>query len=137
MLDSRDVGDELEIRNVVARAAQYADTGDLDDYAALFTEDARWAMPGFPEKNGRAAIRAAGEARRAEGQTGPGSASRHLVSTVAVALDGDRAVADSYWQFFVETASEAPRLFSMGAYRDSFVRTGQGWRIAERAITSG
>ncbi|ROO84969.1 3-phenylpropionate/cinnamic acid dioxygenase small subunit [Actinocorallia herbida] len=135
--DRRDVADELEIRGVLARVAQYSDTGDLDDYAALFTEDARWSMGDWPEKNGRAEIRAAGAARRAEGQTGPGSQSRHLVGTVAVALDGDRAVADSYWQFWVETAAEAPRLFSMGAYRDTLHRTGHGWRIAERVVTAG
>ncbi|MDX6740962.1 nuclear transport factor 2 family protein [Actinocorallia sp. A-T 12471] len=135
--DWRGVADELEIRGVLARVAQYSDTGDLADYAALFTEDARWSMAGWPEKTGRAAIREAGAARRAEGQTGPGSATRHLVGTVAVALDGDRAIADSYWQFWVETASAAPRLFSMGAYRDTLHRTDHGWKIADRLITPG
>lgn len=131
-----EIADELAIRNVLARVAHCSDAGDLADYGALFTEDARWEMPGVPVKRGRAEIVAAGAARRAEGVTGPGSHSRHLISTVSVAVEGDRAVAESYWQFFVDTAT-APVLRSMGAYRDTFRRTGRGWLLAERLITAG
>lgn len=130
------VADELEIRNVLARVAQGSDTGDLTAYGELFTEDARWEMPGVPVKSGRAEIVAAGAARRAEGVTGPGSHSRHLITTVAVAVTGDEAVAESYWQFFTGTAT-APTLRSMGAYRDTFRRTAHGWKLAERLITPG
>ncbi len=130
------VADELEIRNVLARIAQGSDTGDLTAYGELFTEDARWDMPGVPVKNGREEIVAAGAARRAEGVTGPGSRTRHLISTIAVAVDGDRAVAESYWQFFTDTAT-TPALRSMGAYRDTFLRTEHGWKLAERLITPG
>ncbi|WP_106401681.1 nuclear transport factor 2 family protein [Actinocorallia populi] len=130
------VADELEIRNVLARIAQGSDAGGLADYGELFTEDARWEMPGVPVKNGRAEIVAAGAARRAEGVTGPGSRSRHLISTVAVSVAGDRAVAESYWQFFTDTTT-TPTLRSMGAYRDTFRRTEHGWRLAERLITPG
>lgn len=135
MADAR-VRDELEIRNVLARVAHHSDTGDLDDYGAQFTEDARWIMPGAPSRQGRAEIRAAGAARRAEGVTGPGSNTRHVISTVAVTVDGDEAVAESYWQFYAETAT-APVLRSMGHYRDTFRRTAEGWRLARREITSG
>jgi len=130
------VADELEIRNVLARIAHASDAGDLADYGDLFTEDARWDMPGVPVKNSRAEIVAAGAVRRAEGVTGPGSRSRHVITTVAVSVEGDRAVAESYWQFFTDTAT-APTLASMGAYRDTFRRTERGWRLAERLITLG
>jgi uncharacterized protein (TIGR02246 family) len=129
--------DELAIRNALARIAQYADSGDLADYAALFTEDARWEMPdGEGSRTGRAAIRAAGADRRTGRFTGPGSHTRHIVGTVAVTVTGDTAVADSYWQFYGNTDT-APELRSMGAYRDTFVRTPEGWRLAERLITLG
>lgn len=131
------VADELAIRNVLARIAQCADSGSLDDYAALFTEDARWAMPPVPVKHGRAEIRAASEDRRASLATGPGSHTRHVISTIAVTVDGDQAVAESYWQFYVSTDAK-PELRSMGAYRDTFRRaTGGGWQLAERLITTG
>jgi uncharacterized protein (TIGR02246 family) len=135
-MNSADARDELEIRNVLARIAQYSDTGSLDDYAAQFTNDASWEMPPAPFRRGRAAIRAAGAERRAAGQTGPGSHTRHVISTVAVSVDGESAVAESYWQFYSDTGS-APVLRSMGCYRDTFCRTGAGWRLVWRQITSG
>ncbi|MCW2916829.1 MAG: nuclear transport factor 2 family protein [Actinomycetia bacterium] len=128
--------DELGIRNVISRIARCSDAGDLADYGALFTEDASWSMRGVPVKKGRQAIVDAGAARRAEGVTGPGTFTRHLVDTVAVTVEGDTAVAESYWQFFTDTAA-APVLRSMGAYRDTFRRTPSGWQLAERLITSG
>ncbi|MGI8335553.1 nuclear transport factor 2 family protein [Actinomadura scrupuli] len=135
-VDTGRIRDELEIRNVLARIARLSDMGDLDDYAAQFTGDAHWEMPGAPPKHGRAEIRAAGAARRAEGLTGPGSQTRHVVGTVTVTVDGDQAVAESYWQFYADTAT-APALRSMGHYRDTFRRTARGWRLARREITSG
>jgi 3-phenylpropionate/cinnamic acid dioxygenase small subunit len=129
-------GDELEIRTVLARIAQLSDMGDLDDYGAQFAETAVWELPGAPVKHGRAEIQAAGAERRAHGGTGPGSQTRHVVSTVAVTLNGDSAVAESYWQFFTDTGT-APRVQSIGHYRDTFSRTPQGWRLARRQITLG
>jgi 3-phenylpropionate/cinnamic acid dioxygenase small subunit len=131
-----DVRDELDIRNVVARIAHYSDMGELDDYGSQFAADASWEMPGTSPKRGRREIQEAGAARRAEGVTGPGSQTRHVVTTVAVTVDGDSAVADSYWQFYNDTAT-APVLRSMGHYRDTFRREPDGWRLAERLITNG
>jgi uncharacterized protein (TIGR02246 family) len=128
--------DELEIRNGLARIAQYSDTGDLDDYAAQFSDDATWELPPAPPKHGRAEIQAAAASRRAEHQTGPGTHTRHVITTVAVSVDGDTAVADSYWQFYTATAT-VPVLNSMGSYRDTFCRTPAGWRLAHRHITPG
>jgi 3-phenylpropionate/cinnamic acid dioxygenase small subunit len=92
-------------------------------------------MPGAPRR-GHAEIRAGSEDRRAADQIGPGSNTRHMVSTVAVTVDGDRAFADSYWQFYVDTAS-TPRLQLMGAYHDELVRVGADWKLARRQITIG
>ena len=127
--------DELAVRNVVARVALYADGPDVDAYVNLFTPDAAWEMPGAPRR-GHAEIRAGSEERRAAGQIGPGSNTRHVVSTVAVTVDGDKAVADSYWQFYVDTAS-APRLQLMGTYHDELVRVGADWKLARRQIAIG
>jgi uncharacterized protein (TIGR02246 family) len=132
----RRVADELDIRSIVARLAQLADDGDLDEYVDLFTDDAHWAMPGAP-RTGKADIRAGAEARRATGEAGPGSNSRHMITTVAVTADGsDTAVADSYWLFYVDTAT-APTLKLCGTYRDAFRRTQAGWKLARRDITFG
>lgn len=133
---SDSVADELAIRNVLALVARHADDGPLSTYGALFTEEARWEMLGAPVRVGRAAIVGAGAERRAAGVTGPGSGSRHLVGTISVRVDGDDAVAESYWQFYVDTAT-SPTLRSMGHYLDTFRRTADGWRLDHRRITVG
>jgi uncharacterized protein (TIGR02246 family) len=127
--------DELAVRNVIARLALFADGPDVDAYVDLFAPDAVWEMPGAPRK-GHAAIRAGSEERRAAGQIGPGSNTRHSVSTVVVTVDGDTAVADSYWQFWVDTAT-TPRIQLMGAYHDELVRMGDAWKLSRRQITVG
>jgi len=127
--------DELAVRNLVARVAQYADGPDVDAYVALFTPDAVWDMPGAPRK-GHAEIRAGSEERRAAGQVGPGSNTRHVISTMAVHVDGDRASADSVWQFYVDT-NAAPRVQLMGTYHDECRRVGHDWKLARRQITFG
>jgi 3-phenylpropionate/cinnamic acid dioxygenase small subunit len=127
---------ELQIRNVIARIAILADQGDLEEYADQFTEDSVWDFPTAP-RHGRADIRAGGEARRVEGTTGPGSASRHIITTVAVTVEGaDRATADSYFVFLQNTTT-SPTIFNMGAYHDTFVCEEQVWRLAHRQITVG
>lgn len=127
--------DELAVRNVVARVAQYADGPDVEAYVALFTPDAVWDMPGAP-RTGHAEIRAGSEERRAAGQIGPGSNTRHVVSTMVVQVYDDHAVADSVWQFYVDTTS-APRLQLMGTYHDELRRMAGEWKLARRAITIG
>ena len=129
--------DELEVRTLVARLAQYADgLGTVDQYAELFTVDAEWLMPGAP-RFGREDIRAGSHERRASGGIGPGSNSRHVITTMAVDFaDDDTAVVDSYWLYYVDT-HEVPRLTLMGHYHDTAVRTDEGWRMHRREVSFG
>jgi 3-phenylpropionate/cinnamic acid dioxygenase small subunit len=135
---------DAAIRNVLARIAQLADTGDLDEYLTLFADDAVWAMPDNPavgmvanEKRGHTEIRAGAEERRASGLQGPGSDSRHVLTTIAVSLDGDdRATVRSYFLFYGST-STAPVLRTMGQYDDVLVRGANGWQLQHRVITVG
>lgn len=135
---------DAEIRTVLARIAQLADTGDLDEYLTLFTDDAVWAMPDNPaigmlanEKRGHAEIRAGAEERRASGLQGPGTESRHVLTTVAVNVESDdRATVRSYFLFFGSTSVQ-PVLRTMGQYDDVLVRSERGWQLARRTITVG
>ena len=126
------IADELAIRNTIARVAHLADMGlDPDEYVENFTEEADWLMPGAP-RSGRADIKVGWLGRREIKQTGPGSNSRHVVSSI-----GDVATADSYWIFYVNTTT-APTIQLMGHYHDTFQRGVDGrWRIKTRAITFG
>jgi 3-phenylpropionate/cinnamic acid dioxygenase small subunit len=144
MPDVERVAAELEIRNVIARLAQLADTGEVDEYVAQFTDDAAWEMPdnerlGIPGsvRTGRDQIRAGVHERRDAGIQGPGSDTLHSITTTSVRLDGaDAARAHSYFQFVIHTAT-APTLQNMGQYDDTFRRTPDGWKLARRVITFG
>ncbi len=129
------MSDELAVRNLVARLAMLADEGDLGDYVELFAEDARWDMPGG-ELEGRESLLAGAIERRAAGTVGPGSNTRHVITTQSVAVDGDEAVSDAYWQFWVNTATE-PSIALFGTYHDQLVRTEGGWKLAHRVISFG
>ena len=130
------VAAEFEIRNVIARVAHLADDGDLEEYASLFTEDGSWEYPGGPRR-GRADILAGARERRSQKVTGPGSNTRHVITTLAVHVeDATTAVADSYWLFWRDTTT-APVLFNMGHYHDVVRHVDGGWRIARREITLG
>lgn len=130
-----------EIRSLLARVAQLADAGTVEDYLELFTVDAVWEMPANPavgapadRRVGRADIGAGVLARRAAGLQGPGTATRHLVTTTAV--DAPAAAAVSYWMFLAQTAT-APRLVSVGRYDDRVRRVAGRWLLAHRTITVG
>lgn len=138
------MGADAEIRTVLARIAQLADTGDLEEYLTLFTEDAVWGMPDNPavgmtanEKKGHAEILAGAQERRASGLQGPGTESRHVLTTIAINVESeDRATARSYFMFF-DSTSTTPTLRTMGQYDDVLVKGERGWQLARRRITVG
>jgi len=127
--------DDTEIRNLIARIAHLADTGDARQYGRCFSPDARWDMPGG-QRRGRADIIAGSNERRATGEIGPGSATRHMVGTISVDIRGNTAIARSYFQFFAQTTT-TPRLQMVGQYDDEFVRSPDGWLLDHRRITLG
>ncbi|HEY5245979.1 MAG TPA: nuclear transport factor 2 family protein, partial [Acidimicrobiales bacterium] len=78
---------------------------------------------------------------RDEGVTGPGSATRHVITTVVVTVEDPAeetgmATADSCWLFFGNTTT-APVLLGMGRYHDTVRHDDGAWRIARRQITLG
>lgn len=134
---TRRVADELEVRNLVAKLAQLADEGDLDEYIELFTEDARWdGGAALGTTQGHAEILAAARERRNTGRSGPGSNTRHVVTTSTVEIEGDRARGRAVFHYYVKT-DEVPALMMLGTYEDAFVRTERGWRMAQRTVLVG
>src|SRR3954465_6571222 len=104
---------ELEIRNLLARLAQLADSGGTDEYVSLLTDDVVWVMPenpavGLPasESRGRDAIAAGQRERIANGIQGPASNTMHMISTVSVRFDDDElATAHSSFTFWADTTA--------------------------------
>lgn len=125
--------DELEIRNVLARLAQGADDGDLNEYVRLFAEDGSWQAPDGSIREGRSDLLAGAQARRAGGIQGPGTNTFHVVTNTVVNLDGDQATSTSYYQFYGNTDA-TPEIRRTGIYRDEFRRTADGWKMQKRVI---
>lgn len=131
------------IHNLLARLAVLADEGEIEDYLACFTADAVWRLPTIAatgvaaaEVVGREAIAAAARGRRADGVQGPGTATRHIVTGSAIAVDGFRAAGTSYFRFYTHTTGE-PKLVTMGVYHDVFAQVDGIWLLAERTISVG
>jgi 3-phenylpropionate/cinnamic acid dioxygenase small subunit len=127
------VADELEIRNLQARLAHLADEGDLDEYITLFTDDAIWEGSSFGRWSGLEGIMQGATERRAGGTSGPGTHSRHVLTTTMIELDGNEASGRSVFHYYTHT-NATPVLAIMGVYEDKFRRTEQGWKMSHRKI---
>jgi 3-phenylpropionate/cinnamic acid dioxygenase small subunit len=144
MTASANADADAEIRSLLARIAQLADGGELDEYIGQFTDDAVWAMPANPlmgmaasTREGHEEILAGVRERRGGGVQGPGTNTRHVITTTAVEVQDDgHATARSYYLFFGDTDT-TPTLRTMGQYDDVFVRRTHGWQLARRTITVG
>lgn len=134
------IGDRLAIMDLIAQIAQFADSGTVGEYIGCFTSDASWELidaTGLPltpqQRRGHDELRAGVEERRRAGIQGPGTHTRHDVSTIVVTPNGDHATARSYFRYYIAT-DRTPKLERMGSYDDEFVRTTDGWRLSRRVI---
>lgn len=128
------VADELAIRNLIARLAHLADDGELEYYIECFAEDIEWGGGGQPLRQGRTAVLEGARQRRADGITGPGSGSRHVVTTSWVTVHGETASAASIFHFYMHTDTQSPALVSLGVYRDEFCRRSAEWKLVKRTL---
>jgi 3-phenylpropionate/cinnamic acid dioxygenase small subunit len=114
--------------------AERLDAGDLDGLAALF-EHASFRSAGSPlVLTGSAEVRAAfaGSVQFHDGTP----ATQHVTTNLYVDEDpsGDRAVAHSAFTVLQATSKLPLQVVCAGRYTDEFVRTGQGWRFADRLV---
>jgi hypothetical protein len=123
--------DDAAIRNVIGLTAYLGDQGAPEDYRKVYAPDATWRL-GEAIQSGADEIVAAAATRRAEGVSGPGTGTRHLVTPLTIEVTGDTATSVSYFMFLSGTA-----IATAGTYHDELARTGQGWRITRRDITPG
>jgi ketosteroid isomerase-like protein len=138
---------QAEMRNVeqscYALAVEYAEIIDGQEYARLveiFAEDAAFVRPTAPKEpiHGADNIVAMFQARPRNRLT------QHLISNFRVRMETmDTAVGTCRVLFFSSDVSEpetaegrkAASKQSIGTYHDRYVRTKNGWRIAERIGT--
>jgi hypothetical protein len=123
--------DKDAIREVLAEYCFCLDGGRFDDMAALFTEDGTWDTA-FGKATGRDAIaQLARSLRERAGAERPRAV--HLVTNIAIALDGERAQVRSNWMV-MQNSPEGPKIGSGGGYADEMVKKGGHWLFGYRKI---
>ena len=125
------VEDKDAIREVLAEYCFRLDDGRFADMAALFTETGTWDTA-FGRATGRAAIAdLARDIRERAGEQRPRAV--HLVTNIAIALDGASARVRSNWTV-VQNSPEGPKVGSGGAYQDELVKEHGHWLFRYRKI---
>jgi hypothetical protein len=132
-MDEREIGDRLEIADVLARYAYAVDSGDWDLLDSVFTGD---AMIDYTSAGGVKGGRAEVMAWLADVLPNwPGRL--HLIGAMTVRIDGDEArvaaaFADTLAPSREMIAADAKGLLQGGGwYHHHMVRTPSGWRSRE------
>jgi hypothetical protein len=118
------------VRDVAHRLAYASDTAPLEEWAELLADDV--VIDIFGEvATGKESAKAGSTARRAAGRTGPGSGSRHLVTTVVVDVTSETEAEASVTVLFTQggAAVESTRVVT---YQDAYRRDGGRWLLARR-----
>jgi uncharacterized protein (TIGR02246 family) len=124
-----DADHDAAIRRLLARYCHCYDDGRAEDFAALFTEDARFEVFGRATV-GRDAI------REEIGTRKPGQAPGQHVTYNSVIEVGEGATNARAWTDFLYLRRDGDdyRINNAGRYHDRLVREADGWRFATRTI---
>ena len=117
-----------QIRRTLADYCQLLDDGRFDQWADLFTEDARLVLLG-KVTTGRDAIRDYMMEVQPDGSRG-----LHMTANSVVDADGDSATATTDYMF-LRPSGTGLAIIAAGHYHDRLVRDKIRWRFAERGIT--
>ncbi|QMU76458.1 nuclear transport factor 2 family protein [Streptacidiphilus sp. PB12-B1b] len=132
MLTLQEMSDRMEIADLMVRYAHAVDTRDWPLFRELFTPDAVVDYGAFGGPKGSVEEVVA----FLDSVLPLFTATQHLVANCAIALDGDRAAVRTMCHnpMALPGADGAePGLLVCGLwYRDTVLRTPQGWRISER-----
>jgi uncharacterized protein (TIGR02246 family) len=123
--------DRLAINDLFVRYTTALDRGDVETLVDCFTPDASLDSPAVGRHSGHAAIRAfAKQFARFHEQ---GAQLRHVISNLAVELNGERARATCYL-LNVLTRNGKSELLAPGRYECGLVKTDGKWRFQNRVV---
>ncbi|MGO8872124.1 MAG: nuclear transport factor 2 family protein [Acidimicrobiales bacterium] len=117
-----------QIRRTLGQYGQWLDDGLFDEWAELFTDDARLIF-GDQVTEGRRAIREYIMTVQAAGSRG-----LHVTTNSLIDVDGGSASATTDY-VFVRPTPQGLGIIAAGRYHDRLVRDGGRWRFCERTIT--
>lgn len=120
--------DIIAIEQLYAAYNFAADHGDGKGFADCFTPDGVFDAGGSRTEGSDALV----EAGNAIPLVIPGS--RHVSNNLLIQGEGDLATGRAYLTLFA-TRSSPISIMMTGQYEDRLVRSGDGWRFAERKFT--
>lgn len=125
------IEDRLAINDLFVRYTTALDAGDIETIVGCFTEDGSLESPTVGTYTGRTAIRefATRFARFRE----RGSQLRHVISNLAVRLDGNRALATCYL-LNVITRNGQSELLAPGRYECRLAKIDGEWLFEHRLV---
>ncbi len=130
MSDTPDFADWLAIANLKAAYCRLLDTKDWEGWGQLVTEDFRLdvSASGGDVLQGRENVLASVRSSIGNAKTA------HQVHSPEITIDGDSATA--IWPMQDRVVwGESRALTGYGHYHERYVRTADGWRIAEQKLT--
>ena len=125
-----DLADRAAIHDLFTRYCCALDNGEVETVVACFTADAALKSPVI-DIEGHAAIRAF--AGRFAAQRAAGTQFRHMVTNIAVTIDGDRATATAYL-LVVISKDGGHRTLPPGRYECDLVKQNGVWRFSRRTV---
>jgi uncharacterized protein (TIGR02246 family) len=125
------IEDRLAINDLFVRYTTALDAGDVDTIVACFTEDGALESPLVGIYAGRDGIRAFSERFAAVRQRGVQL--RHVISNLAMTVNGDTARATCYLTNIV-TMDGRSQLMPPGRYECELRRVGGNWLFQHRLV---
>lgn len=124
--------DYAEIQQLYSRYAIGVDSGNADMFAGVFTSDGIFELPGGKVIQGRKQL--AEVAARPADNKGPTNVS-HVSVNIAIDPSPDGATGTAYFlRVNLGQSGKPSTLTGGGIYRDTFVKTSEGWRIRKRIV---
>jgi len=121
--------DREAIRDLIARYGPLADCGDAAGVAALWWPDGVYAIAGYDEAKGHAAIAALIEGTEHQALMVDGCA--HILGPVSIDLLGEEAVARGH-SLVVRQKATGFEIYRASANRWKLKKGPQGWRVVRR-----
>ena len=129
-MSATDLQDRAAIHDLFTRYCCALDNGEVETVVDCFTADAVLKSP-VVDINGRDQIRAF--AGRFAAQRAAGTQFRHMVTNIAVTIDGDRAAATAYLLVLISRDGNH-RTLPPGRYDCNVVKENGVWRFARRTV---
>ena len=124
--------DRFAINDLFIRYATALDSGDVDTIVGCFTEDGALESPVIGKYSGRDGIRAFSE--RFAAMHRRGVQLRHVLSNLAMTVDGDTARATCYLTNII-TVDGKSQMMPPGLYDCDLRRTDGAWLFHNRLVT--